>query len=169
MKKVFIALLIIFSSTFLYSQSTIPKAQAMFLYNFCRLIEWPSHTRTGSFVIGVYGNSDIFYELETVIKGKHIGSQTALVRKFKSIDELSKCHVLFIPYKHTKEMETILSKVGSNSTLVLTEKPGAIEHGSAINYVIVGDKLKYEIAPENGKKKGLNISNKLVQMAYKVY
>ncbi len=39
-------------------QTDIPSAQAMFIYNFTRLIEWPN--KEGSFIIGVIGNQEVY-------------------------------------------------------------------------------------------------------------
>jgi hypothetical protein len=38
----------------LTAQTSISQAQAVFIYNFTRLIEWPTEYKTGEFVIGVY-------------------------------------------------------------------------------------------------------------------
>jgi len=47
MKKAFILVFIMaVISNMSYSQMGIPKAQAMFIFNFCRLIEWPASYRT---------------------------------------------------------------------------------------------------------------------------
>jgi len=54
----------------LQAQTGIPKAQAMFIYNFSRLVEWPVAYKSGPFVIGVLGGSSVADELEVYAMGK---------------------------------------------------------------------------------------------------
>jgi hypothetical protein len=141
----------------------------MFIYNFSRLIEWPANYKNGPFVIGVLGSSDIHQQLQVYTKGKRVGSQPITVKVFNSPGEISTCHILFIPFNSTKLMPNILSGVSGKSTLLVTEKNGAIEEGSAINFVVVGDKLKFELSQGNAVKYSIKVSSKLNEMAYKIY
>lgn len=151
------------------SQTGIPRAQAMFIYNFSRLIEWPPNYRTGQFVIGVIGSSSTFNELKTYTVNKTVGSQQIVVKKYSDVSEIGKCQILFVPFGKTKLLPQITDKIASNSTLIVSEKNGAINNGSTINFVIVGDKLKFEIKPDNATSRGIKLSSKLNEMAYKNY
>jgi hypothetical protein len=153
----------------IFSQTDLARAQSMFIYNFSRLIEWPANYKTGPFIIAVVGNSSIVEELKTYTTGKSVGSQPIIVKVFKNPAEISACHILFIPFSETKQMPTILPQLSTKNTLIITEKNGAIEQGSAINFVVVGDKLKFEISPNNATKYEIKISSKLNEMAYKVF
>ncbi|NJM16808.1 MAG: YfiR family protein [Bacteroidales bacterium] len=75
MKRVRTVLLVTFISMLAWStdawaQTGISKAQAMFLYNFSRLVEWPASAKSGDFVIGILGNSSIVEELTAYTQGK---------------------------------------------------------------------------------------------------
>lgn len=153
----------------LSAQTSINKAQAMFIYNFTRLIEWPANYKTGPFVIGVYGSTSTFDELESYCSNKAVGSQTISIKKFASISEIGVCHILFVPLNKAKELAEIQGNMNAKSTLIISEKSGAIESGAAINFLIIGDKLKFEIKPANATAKKINMSSKLNEMAYKVY
>ncbi len=163
-----ILLFIIFPGV-LFAQTGIPRAQAMFIYNFSRLIEWPTSYKSGSFVIGIFGTSAVSDELNSYTTGKKVGTQSITVQELKSIDEISKCHILFVPFSRTKQLEEIVARVENMSTLLITEKNGAIDIGSAINFLIVGDKLKFEIKQTNASRYGIKVSAKLQEMAFKSY
>ena len=62
-------------------------------------------------------------------------------------------------------MPEILGILNGKSTLIITEKAGALEDGSAINFVIIEDKLKFELKPENAIKFGIKFSSKLQEMS----
>ena len=151
------------------AQTGISRAQAMFIYNFSRLIEWPAEYKNGPFIIGVLDGGDIVEQLKTYTVGKTVGSQPITIKVFDSPATVSACQILFVPFGSTKKMAEVISHVQGKSTLLITEKNGAIDDGSAINFVIVGDKLKFEMAPANATKFNIKISSKLNEMAYKVY
>lgn len=170
MKKIFLVMMI--SGLFGFvakTQTGIAKAQAMFIYNFSRLIEWPASYKTGSFVIGVLGSGEITSELESYTTGKSVGTQQIVVKQFRDPGEIDKCHILFVPFSKTKILGEVLSSLANKSTLIITEKNGAVEEGSAINFLLIGDKLKFEISQGNATRYGIKYSSKLTEMAYKSY
>ena len=167
MKKTFITVIALLFASVAYMQTTIPKAQTLFIYNFSRLIEWPANYRTGPFVIGILGAVEITSELELYTKGKKVGTQDINVIRFKSTKDITNCHILFVPFDKTKQMPEILGMLNDKSTLIITEKEGALEVGSAINFIVVEDKLKFELKPENAEKLGIKFSSKMQEMASK--
>jgi len=165
MKKTLVTIIALLFASVAYMQTTIPKAQTLFIYNFSRLIEWPANYRSGPFVIGILGGVEITSELELYTKGKKVGIQDIDVIRYKTAKEITTCHILFVPFEKTKQMPEILGILKDKSTLIITEKAGALEDGSAINFVIVEDKLKFELKPENAVKLGIKFSSKLLEMS----
>ena len=138
MRKLFLVLIFLIPTLSSFSQTDISRAEALFIYNFSRLIEWPSNYKTGPFVIGVLGTSPILGQLKTFTTGKQVGSQPISVKGFNTVNEISTCHILFVPFSETKDMPNILPHTSGKSTLIICEKNGAIEEGAGINFVIVG-------------------------------
>ncbi len=162
------ALLSLFSAG-IFCQTEISRAEAMFIYNFSRLIEWPASYKTGPFVIGVYGSSPILGELKKYTTGKRVGSQPIAIKTFNSPAEISTCHILVIPFSSTKQLSNIVPQLTNKSTLIITEKSGAINSGAAINFLIIGNNLKFELSPGNATKYNIKLSSKLSEMAFKLY
>lgn len=165
MKKTLVTIIALLFASVAYMQTTIPKAQTLFIYNFSRLIEWPANYRSGPFVIGVLGAVEITTELELYTKGKKVGTQDINIIRYKTAKDITTCHILFVPFEKTKQMPEILGTLNGKSTLIITEKNGALEDGSAINFIIIEDKLKFEIKPENATKLGIKFSSKLQEMS----
>ena len=118
MKKFIIIVVLLFVTYpgLLFAQTGIPRAQAMFIYNFSRLIEWPASYKSGQFVIGIFGSSAVANEITSYTTGKKVGTQSIAVQQLKSIDEISKCHILFVPFSRTKQLGQIVAKI-SNATI----------------------------------------------------
>lgn len=152
----------------LFSQSSVPSAQAVFMYNFTRLIEWPADYKTGEFNIGVYGSNEVFNELKSYTANKTVASMPIKVLKFNSAAEVSHCHIIFIGFSKTKEVTEIAAKL-NKGTLIVGENKSCLEKGAAVNFVIVDDKLKFEIKISNASKAGLKIHSNLENMALNKY
>ncbi len=73
--------------------------------------------------------------------------------------------MLFIPFSQTRLLSKINAHLNGNSTLLITEKNGALNAGSAINFIIIHEKMKFEINVENANKNGIKLSSKLQEMA----
>ncbi len=61
----------------------------------------------------------------------------------------------------------VISSIQGYNSLVITEKRGMINSGSAIDFILVEDKLKFVMNSENAAKYNLTVSKSLEDMAYK--
>jgi hypothetical protein len=152
-----------------YSQSSMTEAQAIFLYNFTKMVEWPLEDQQGDFVIGVCSSSEVTNQLKNYVKGKTVGKQPIKVIHYLAAQTVGKCHILFVSFGKTDDLNIIKDRIGNSHTLLVSEKTGALNAGSAINFVVKDDKLKFELKLQNASKYMLNLSSSLVQMAYAKY
>jgi hypothetical protein len=149
--------------------SQIAKYQSAYMYNFFSFLEWPASSRSGDFNIGVLGNDDIIPELQAIAKTKKVITQPIKVLVFNSVDDITNCQVLFIPKKQSSNMQKAIEKIGSNNTLIISNTPNGISKGAAINFVLKGGKLAFELKKSNAEKYNIKISSNLNQLATKVY
>lgn len=162
MRKLIPILLLIIGS-FSTANAQVSKLQPFFIYNFIKQIEWPSST--GDFVIGVVGQSEITAELVKLSKTKKVNERRIVVRNFSSVSDISACHILFVPVSHNSSLQKAIEKLGSSSTLVITEAEGAISQGAAINFVIRESRQRFQVSKENASKRGVKISSYLIKLA----
>ena len=131
MKKL---LLILISSVFLTSWVVImpdqgeefaAKIKVAYLYNFTKLIEWPSNSKQGNFVVGVYGNnSTLLNELNMMASKKTVESQKIEIKSISSASDAVQCHIVYILPDNSAQLNEIVSKVKSSSILIVTESQG---------------------------------------------
>lgn len=140
------------------------KFKALFMYNFTKYIEWPASARSGDFVIGVLGNSTLTEELKTIASKQKVGTQNIIIKTFSNADEIDNCQILYLPASKSSQIATVLAKLGGKSTLVIGDKAGLASQGAGINYIMDGDKLKYEINKSSIEKKGLTVSSALLAL-----
>jgi len=169
MKKICIVLVLIAISLFTgFSQvGSVSQAQSMFIYNFSRLIQWPTGSNTGEFVIGVFGDNEVFNSLSAFVANKKVGTQAIVVKKFDDPQSISRCQILFVGDAKISKFPEVISRIQGFNSLVITEKRGMINSGSAIDFILVEDKLKFVMNSENAAKYNLTVSKSLEDMAYK--
>lgn len=155
-------------ATISYGQSGIAKAQANFIYNFTKFFDWPQTEKTGDFIIGVFGQKELFTELESVTTGKKNVTQNIVVKYFKADDEVTKCHVIYIDNYKASSISNIFKKTGVHC-LIISDSNSAIEKGAIIQFVVDSERLKYEFSRENALKHGLKFHSKVSEMASKTY
>lgn len=141
------------------------KFHSVFIYNFTKYIQWPDSYRSGDFVIGVLGNSPISQSLEKMAANKTVGQQKFKIVKFNTLDEVSKCHIVFIPNDKSHLLDKMLEKISGQPTLVITERPGLAAKGSSINFILEDGRWKFELNQKAAAKSNLKISGELVKFA----
>jgi hypothetical protein len=146
-----------------YGQNTA-KIQSIFIYNFIKLIEWPSAYKSGSFNITVLGNDPIYNELVQLAKAKKAGSQTIKVTKVNGVGEIGNPHILYVPRSKAGDISSAKGSIGSKSTLLISDSQSGIADGADINFIIVGNKPKFEISTKGTGAKKLKISSSLLNL-----
>lgn len=148
--------------------NTRAKFKSLFMYNFAKSIEWPEAYKQGDFIIGVVNDDQLAKELEVAAQTKKINSQTVVVKRLKSTAEVSKCHVLYIAGNTAGEVEPYVTKAKQYSCLIVTEGPGMIDRLSAINFIVVGNQIKFEMNRKLFRDQDLVVSNSLENLASRV-
>lgn len=167
MKRLFALSVVIVAAcgTTLAQERPLHEVYSMMVFNFTKYVQWPDHTESGEFVIGVIGNSQVYETLSTWYSGKGRGTKTYVIKKFASANEVTDCHVLFIDKSKSGAFEEINNKVKGKGTLVITDKSGLGEKGSAINFKTIDNKLKFELNQKAVEASNLKVSNSLTSMA----
>ena len=170
MKKGLIVLVLAFISLnarYCLAQEFNYRLVSLYVYNFGKLIEWPTAQKTGEFVIGVYGDTPLYQEVIKTTNQKSKGLQPIVVKKIESLDMLKKCHIVFVSKKESSKFKLIAETLAGSPTLIVTEQTGYARKGSCINLFIDEDddgKTKYEINKTLVEGKGLKVSSDLITL-----
>jgi len=166
MKRVFCVILIFVIAVLSYQlKAQENQAKAMYIYNFSRLVKWPDEYMKDNFVIGIFGDEELYKYLESYTKNKKVGMLDIKVVKYDNISEISNCHILYIPEYKSSKIKEILSVVGKRPILIISGKEGLVNFGSVIDFVIVENKLKFKISEQNAQRQNLLISKTLLDMS----
>jgi len=167
-RTILMAAIILMAVTSLKAQSQLDEAKAKFIYNFTKFFDWPQSERTGDFIIGVVGSNNVYQELDDFTEGKKVILQKIQVKKFRNAEDVTDCHVLYVSKYRTRDLTDIKNKM-NNNTLLISDSQNGIQKGAALNFLLVGNRLKYEFAASNAMSQGLKFSSRIRDMAAKNY
>lgn len=167
MMKRFLCLLLLCSfgrSAQAQTQEQEANLKAAFIYNFTTYIDWDSTDIKDDFVIGVIGESPLIAPLTEIAKTNTVKNKKIVVEQFNTPDEITFCNILFIAGNSPHSVQTILAKA-NKGTLTVSEEAGFAEQGTAFNFIVVNDKLKFEANVKSINAAGLKASSQLLKLA----
>lgn len=141
--------------------------QSAFIHKFIKFIEWPDTALASDsnvIVVGIIGNGTMVKAL-TKIGDKEVRGLKIVVRKVNRLREIETCNVLFISPSEEKRYEKILDQVKGSNILTVGQTKGFAQKGVIINFVVVNNKIRFEINLNAGTEAGLRISSKLLNLA----
>lgn len=170
MKNVIAGIFLFFClSSYAQEVNTVAEGQALFIYNFIKLVAWPDDQKTANFTIGVLGSNVTYKAIEEYTREKRIdGGRDIVVKRYQKTADVDKsCQLLMITSTYTKEIETIYHTAKDRNILLIAEKDGAIEKGAAINFLLIDGKIKFEVKTSNITDCHLKYASQLESLAYK--
>lgn len=167
-RRLFAALLMyLLCATALHAQKVSEyQVKAAFVFNFCKFIEWPADVfsaATQPFVIGIVGQDPFGTYLDEIVAGEKIVGHNMSVDRYKSVEEIGDCQILFIGSPGiTAEA---LNKVKNKSVLTVSDEPEFNNAGGIIRFYTENEMIRLQINIAAAKEAHLEISSKLLRIA----
>lgn len=138
--------------------------KAAFIYNFTRYVEWNNNAGETEFIIGIMGSSLIDAPIQEIAKKNTVNNRRIVIRYFGKPEDIVYCHILFIPRNTATPLHLILNRV-EKGVLTIGEEAGFGKMGTALNFVLDNDKLKFEANLKAINAAGLKVSSQLLKLA----
>lgn len=146
------------------AEAQMAQFQALYLYNFAKNIGWPAEDANKEFVISVIGDNDLAAELNKLASTKSIGSRKVVVKESATAAGLQKSDIVYLGESKSSQISGLMSAQDGNKNLIVCGKNGLCAQGAGISFLSEGGKLKFEISNKNIAKRGLQVSQKLLQL-----
>lgn len=144
------------------------QIKAAFLYNFSQFVEWPAGAFPSAhspLVIGVIGADPFGSYLDDVVRGETVNSHPLVVQRFRRVEEIKTCHVLFVSQSEANQVEQVLSHVRGRNILTVGDFEGFATRGGMIRFVTENKKIRFRINVRVARAAKLIISSKLLRAA----
>lgn len=150
------------------SDSSEYLIKAGFIYNFANLMQWPVNTfpnPESPIVIGILGTDTSGGILDEVLAGKRVNGRAFAVKHLKRGMDLKGCNIVFVSASESAHMDEILHLLRNLPILTIGETPSFALHGGIINFIVVDDKIRFEVNVEAAKQADISISSRLLALA----
>jgi uncharacterized protein DUF4154 len=142
--------------------------QAVFLFNFAQFVEWPPDAFSGPkdpLVIGVLGDDPFGSVLDETVHGETVRGRPFKIRRYRRLDEVKNCHILFISRSEAKRLEEILALVRDRPILTVSNGDDFTDQGGIIRFILEEDRIRLSIDLEAAQTTRLTFSSKLLRLA----
>jgi len=142
--------------------------KATFLYKFAPFVDWPPGALgdgEAPFVICIVGADPFGDSTERMLEGQRIGTHPLALRRLAVADAHAGCHVMFVAGSPAQPVTQALDAVRGTPTLTVTDAPAA---PGIIRFVMINDRVNFEIDANAAAANHLTISSKLLALAHTV-
>jgi hypothetical protein len=140
--------------------------KAAFLYRFTGFVDWPPQTlQPGHFTIAVLGSRPVATELARLLVKYPVKDLPARVRVVDDASEALDAQVLYVGSGFHGDLRDVAGSLARRPVLLVTDHPGALDDGSAVNFLIVDRRVRFEISLAAAHRAGLKVSSELLAVA----
>jgi hypothetical protein len=142
--------------------------KAAYIAKFIPFIQWPpgAFAQPAAPVNICIGGVNPFGDLlDKIVEGQMIDGRPMAVRHLRVIARDSGCHLVFAAGSDEQTVAEILTTVRGTPVLTLTDAASGPLNQGIINFVIVDNRVRFEIDMTAASRNGLAISSKLMALA----
>jgi hypothetical protein len=144
------------------------QVKAVFLFNFAQFVEWPPEAFPDvsmPFIIGVLGDDPFGKALDETVQGETIRSRILVTRRWKRVEDVDRCHILFISASEAPHMEQVVGRLAGRHILTVSDTEDFARQGGMIRLFAENNRTRLKINLDAAKEAGLIISSKLLRPA----
>lgn len=154
------------------SVSTVEaQVKAAYIYRFAEHIDWPAEAFASSsapLTIAVVEADQVAVELNQLRQTRQIKGRAVSVRSLRAGDAVSGAQVLYIGALEAGRLKRTLEAVTGTGVLAITDGAGTLAAGSAISFVQIDNRIRFDVSVAHAERNGLKISARLLAVAHKI-
>ena len=146
------------------------RVKAAFLFRFTEFVIWPetAYARPDSrFVMVIAGPDGIVENLRSITAGRSVGGRPIEVRRIGALDPIPPAQLVYLASGDAGRVREQV-RGAPRHALVVTDAEGALDLGSVINFILVEERVRFDIALDAAEKRGLRLSSRLLSVARSV-
>ena len=140
--------------------------KATYLYKFPPYIEWPDDTlgKARQFTICIVGADPFGALLDRAVSGQQVEDRPIVIRRLAAFDAGAGCLIVFA----AGPVHDILAAAQGSPVLTVTDVGQDARDKGMINFVIVDNRVRFEIDDRAAARAGFTISSKLLSLALNI-
>lgn len=144
------------------------QIKAAFLFNFGKFVEWPPSSfadASAPLRICVLGPDPFGEQLRNIVNEKTVNGRKLVIDYVVDPSASRTCHILFIASSKKNRIGQILEMLRGSTALTVGDTEGFVQRGGMINFVLVDNRVQFEVNRWAIEVAGLKISSKLLSVA----
>ena len=143
------------------------QVQAAYLYNFGKFVKWPNlapANQSGAFTICVLGQDPFGSVLESTLAGQKVNGKPVVVKRLARTQDAAACHILSLSAA-LRDLKGTLAAIDNSSVLTVSDMQDFSKRGGMIQFILDGDRVRFEINLESAEKSHLVVPSELLKVA----
>ena len=144
------------------------EIEAAFLVKFSSYIHWPEEAFSSPdapLVISIFGRDPFGSIIDTIARSYVMKGRNVEIRRCTDLRTLCGSHIVFVAGGAMDKLQTITVSAEGRPILLVGNAPDFLERGGMINFVVVKNRIRFDINIKNSHRAGLEISSKLLKVA----
>ena len=145
--------------------------KAAYLSKFAAFVEWPDKTFASAdspINVCVSGADPFGATLEQVAAGQRVGGHPIAIRRLSAIAAASGCQIAFLGGSGEQSVAQALAATHGEAILTVTDAAADPHDHGIVSFVIVNDRVRFEIDNGAAEQNHVVISSKLLSLAVAV-
>lgn len=142
--------------------------KAVLLYHLTQFVDWPADVAdvSGPWIIGIVGRDPFGRVLDEIVKNETHRNRPIVVRRFRNVEALSRCHVLFVSGAETENLPRILDAIKTRPILSVSDSERFVGRGGMVQFQkIPSGKIQLKVDLSAVRQSGLTMSAKLLRVS----
>lgn len=147
------------------------QVKAAYIYNFGKFVRWQASAvanQGDSFTICVLGDDPFGSVLQSTLAGESIGGIPVTIMRVPRPQDATGCRILFLNAAEDIHLRNILAALGKASVLTVSDMPDFSKRGGMIQFVMEGDRVRFEINRASAENARLILDSELLKVATSV-
>ena len=149
------------------AQVTEQDVKAAFLYNFTRFVEWPAGIPPGAepFRLCVIADDRTAAAVDRTMQGEAVNGRPVQTVAPATREAAQRCQILFVGRGEAERAAPLVAAVRDLPVLTVGDGNQLLQQGGAIEFVLDGGRVRFDVNLKTAKRSGLTISSRLLQVA----
>ncbi len=145
------------------------QVKAVFLFRLAQFVEWPTNAfenDTSPIIIGVLGEDPFGEALDLALKGETAHNRPLLARRFRRVEEIGACHILFISHSEIGRIKAATTALAGRPILTVSDTEDFVRtQNGMIRFYNAQNKVNLRIDAGRAKAENLILNSRLLRMA----
>ncbi len=163
MKKILYVLVLMVTAHTLRAQTTNHATYALFVVSFAKYASWP---QAGTeFKIAVLGKSKVYDEMVKLTANKSVNGVPYKIVQVETVEEVGDAHIVFLPDNRSSQLDDLNKATAGKPVMVVAEREGLARKGATFSFLVLDNKLRFDLNNGELEKRRIKVSANLVSLA----